>query len=276
MKTNSNIAQIKRPSSKNLLPIIVSVPHCGTLFPEELKHDFHAKYVQHPVDTDWFVHQLYDFVVDMGITLISANYSRYVIDLNRSSEQENLYQDQRRQTALCPSYTFAGDPLYVKDHKITQAEIDRRLQAYYWPYHHLLDQEMQAHLKNHGRVLLFDAHSIARCVPEIRKEPFPDVILGDNNGKTCAPELSEAAMRILTQSPLDNSYNDPFRGGQITRYWGRPQENRHALQLEMSQDLYLDPSTITFAPAKADRVRDTLQKLFESLYETLMRIKAVV
>ncbi len=275
MTTENKVAQVKRPSPNNILPIIVSVPHCGTLFPEELKSSFHSEFLSQPKDTDWFVHDLYDFVVDMGITLVSARYSRYVIDLNRSFEQINLYSDERRQTDLCPIYTFAGEPLYKLDKDISQIEIKRRLAAYYWPYHEVLDREMKVHLNSQGRVLLFDAHSIARCVPEIRNEPFPDVILGDNYGKTCAPELTEKAQHILTLSPLDNAHNEPFRGGQITRYWGRPQENRHALQLEMSQDLYMDTNTVKFNPAKADRVRDTLTRLLEGLHETLMRLETV-
>ena len=94
------------------VPIIVSVPHCGTLFPDELKQEYKAELISAPDDTDWFVDQLYDFSIDMGITMIKSAYSRWVIDLNRDRHSHPLYTDGRIITGLCPVTTFLGEPLY--------------------------------------------------------------------------------------------------------------------------------------------------------------------
>src|SRR5882762_4298548 len=127
----------------NEVPILVSVPHCGTEFPDELKDQYDTKLTAAPDDTDWFVNQLYDFAPDMGMTLISAKYSRWVIDLNRDPQSKPLYTDGRIITALCPTTTFLGEHLYRDERKeIDPAEINRRLQQYYWPYHQQIEEHI--------------------------------------------------------------------------------------------------------------------------------------
>ena len=124
------------------LPILVSVPHCGIEFPDELKNEFDPHLISAPDDTDWFVDQLYDFAPAMGITMITAKYSRWVIDLNRDPQSKPLYTDGRIITGLCPTTTFLGEPLYKdKRTEIDQTEINRRLEKYYQPYHQKIKEE---------------------------------------------------------------------------------------------------------------------------------------
>ncbi len=124
------------PAKGTEVPILISVPHCGIEFPDELKDQYNPDPITAPDDTDWFVNQLYDFAPSMGMTLIAAKYSRWVIDLNRDPQSKPLYTDGRIITALCPTTTFLGEPLYRDERKeIDQQEINRRLDSYYWPYH---------------------------------------------------------------------------------------------------------------------------------------------
>src|SRR5688572_3688401 len=95
-------------AAENSVPILLSVPHCGTAFPDELKTQYKSSLAASPDDTDWFVHKLYDFAPSMGITIIHAAYSRWVIDLNRDPQSKPLYSDGRIITALCPSTIFFG------------------------------------------------------------------------------------------------------------------------------------------------------------------------
>src|SRR5687768_15892192 len=94
------------------IPILISVPHCGIAFPEECKNEYDARLIERPDDTDWFVDRLYEFAPAMGMTTISATYSRWVIDLNRDPESKPLYSDGRIITGLCPTTDFLGSPLY--------------------------------------------------------------------------------------------------------------------------------------------------------------------
>ena len=258
------------PAQGTEVPILISVPHCGIDFPDELKDQFKPNLMTAPDDTDWFVHQLYDFAPSMGMTLISAKYSRWVIDLNRDPQSKPLYTDGRIITALCPTTTFLGEPLYRDERKeINPAEINRRLQQYYWPYHQQIEEHIIRLKKKFGKVLLWDCHSIRQVVPTIQKEKFPDLILGDADGTSASPGLIETALSILDHGSYSVNHNHPFKGGFITRHFGKPSENVHALQLEMTKVNYMDDRETSYQQERAAKMRILLQKNFNKLIEQL-------
>lgn len=251
------------------VPIILSVPHCGIDFPEEIAADYIPKYRDRPDDTDWYVHDLYNFVSELGITIIHAKYSRWVIDLNRDPESKPLYDDGRIITALTPVTDFFGNNIYKEGKEPSPEEVDRRLSSYYWPYYDQVQALLDERKKEFGKVLLWDAHSIRRHVPTIQKDPFPDMILGNNDGATAAKTLITSALDNLSASHLKISHNHPFKGGHITRYFGRPDQNQHALQLEMNKILYMDDVEEHYAPERAEVIRQILKPVFLSLIKTL-------
>lgn len=254
------------------VPIILSSPHSGIEFPEELKTHFNPELAAKPDDTDWFVHDLYNFVSDLGITMIRARYSRWVIDLNRSPESVPLYNDGRIITELVPKTDFYGNLLYVdKKFEPNDAEIERRKGIYYRPYYRKIEELLTKRKAVFGKVLLWDAHSIRRFVPTIQEEPFPDLILGDNDEKSASKELIEIALNTLKSGKFGVNHNSPFKGGQITRYFGNPEKNIHALQLEMSKTNYMNSDELTFNEKKAAQVRSLLRLVFENLIENLSR-----
>lgn len=257
------------PSGQRV-PIVLSIPHCGMLFPDELKDQYKPELIQAPDDTDWFVDQLYSFAPSMGISMISATYSRWVIDLNRDPESKPLYTDGRIITGLCPTTNFLGEPIYKDNRKeVDQTEIDRRLENYYQPYHNKIQELLNELKAEFGRVLLWDCHSIRQVVPTIQKEKFPNLILGDADGTSSSPAIIETALSVLDHGAYSVSHNHPFKGGTITRYFGRPSENQHALQLEMTKVNYMDDSEMNYNYERADRMklllRNTLTKLSDKL-----------
>lgn len=256
------------PFKNSEVPILLSVPHCGTSFPDEITDQFKPELRQSPDDTDWFVDKLYDFVADMGITIISAHYSRWVIDLNRDPQRKPLYTDGRIITALCPTTTFRGEPLYQDERKEVGAdEIQRRVRLYYHPYHQKI-QELLSDLRTRfGRVLLWDCHSIRQSVATIQKEKFPDLILGDAEGTSASPGLIEAALGVLDHSHYSVSHNFPFKGGYITRHFGKPVENQHALQLEMTKVNYMDDGEEKYDETRATAMKELLKKAFQNLID---------
>ena len=256
------------PDGKRV-PILVSVPHSGTRFPDNIIQHYDPKSIENPDDTDFYVDKLYDFVSGMGITMIVADYSRWVIDLNRDPESAPLYDDGRIITELCPSASFAGEPICLDQHMPDKKEINRRLDTYYWPYYRKIEEILGELKAEFGKVLLWDAHSIRQYVPLIRKEVFPDLILGDNNGKTAHPALTDTVLSVLEGSRLKITHNTPFKGGHLTRYFGKPQENQHALQLEMTKMNYMDNKELNYDITRASNMRDRLKDVFEKLLTTL-------
>lgn len=261
---------IVEPSTSRV-PILLSVPHCGTEFPEELQGDYVPEMMASPDDTDWFVDKLYDFAPDMGITMISAVYSRWVIDLNRNPESTPLYNDGRIITGLCTTTDFHGNDIY-RQNIPDEREVERRVKLYYQPYYQKV-QEMLDQLKaEFGQVLLWDAHSIRQYVPTIRKERFPDMILGSVDGLSAAKSLIDATLAELGSGTYELKHNTPFKGGQITRTFGRPHQGQHALQLEMNKVLYMDDTETEFDLSCANKVRELLKSTLAQLTSTLLQV----
>ncbi len=254
----------------DLVPIILSVPHAGTAFPKELKNTYNKRLQQQIDDTDWYIDKLYKFARKMGITIIKAKYSRWVIDLNRDPESAPLYNDGRIITGLTPSTDFYGNAIYKKKKFIPDAtEINRRLEAYYWPYYKKIEELLIERKASFGKALLWDAHSIRAFVPTIRKEKFPDLILGNNDGKTADLKLTNTAIEGLKSGDYQVNLNTPFKGGHITRYFGKPEHDIHALQLEMNKILYMDDRELNFNEDRADKMRAVLKTTFEGLIQTI-------
>ena len=262
------IYNVYQPKTERV-PIIISSPHSGTLFPDDLKPKFQEGIIDHPDDTDWYIDRLYSFAQDLGILVIAANYHRWVIDLNRDPESKPLYDDGRVITSLTPTTDFNGDSLYKNGDEPSDEEIANRIKNYYNPYHNKLKMLTEHYRKEFGKVLLFDAHSIRDVVPGIRKEPFPQLILGDNDGKSCKGELVNTALSVLEKSPYELTHNHPFKGGYITRSIGNPKEGIHAMQLEMIKTNYMDDGQTEYDDLRAEKIRSTLKDLFVKLIETL-------
>jgi N-formylglutamate amidohydrolase len=257
-------------ASEPRVPIIVSVPHRGSVFPDEVKDQYKPALIKSPDDTDWFVDKLYDFVPAMGITMISANYSRWVIDLNRDPNSKPLYTDGRIITGLCPATNFLGQPIYKDERtEVELPEVKRRVELYYKPYHQQLEKLLAETKKKFGKVLLWDSHSIRQYVPTIYKEKFPDLILGDADATSASPDLIEAALGTLDHDSFSVSHNHPFKGGYITRHYGKPDAHQHALQLEMSKVNYMDDAQMKYDKARSDKMRKLLKRVFAKLIEQL-------
>jgi N-formylglutamate amidohydrolase len=258
------------PPRRTEVPIIVSVPHCGTSFPDEIKEEYHSHLIQTPDDTDWFVHQLYDFVSEMGITMVHANYSRWVIDLNRDPKSKPLYNDGRIITALCPTTDFLGNHLYKDSRKeVAPEEVERRLKLYYNPYHEKIASLLDERKQKFGKALLWDCHSIRKYVKTIQPGKFPDLILGDVDEMSADKRLIDTTLSTLESSSYTVNHNHPFKGGQITRHFGRPSNGIHALQLEMTKVNYMDDSETKYDPTRANKMRELLKRVFGKLIEQL-------
>lgn len=254
------------------VPIVLSIPHCGVEFPAEIKNEYKSELSVAPDDTDWYVQRLYDFAPAMGITIIHAEYSRWVIDLNRDPESKPLYTDGRIITPLCPATDFLGTPIYKDERKeVGVEEVKRRTEKYYNPYHAKL-REVLSNVKNEfGKVLLWECHSIRQYVPTINKDKFPDLILGDADGTSASQQIIDTALHTLKDSRYQVNHNHPFKGGYITRQFCSPQHDEHALQLEMTKVNYMDDSETKYNEARADEMRTLLQKTFSNLSKLLLK-----
>ncbi|MCW8877241.1 MAG: N-formylglutamate deformylase [Kangiellaceae bacterium] len=244
------------------LPILVSMPHNGTEIPDEIAANIETSALK-VVDTDWYQEQLYQFAREMGCSLIIPYYSRYVIDLNRPENDENLYPGSDT-TGLCPINQFDFKPIYKTDYQLSQVEIERRVNLYWRPYHSTLKEELQKIRQKFGFALLFEAHSIKSVVPRFFEGQLPDFNFGNNNGASCSKSL-EAMLEEWQPEGYSKVINGRFKGGYITRAYGKAETDVESLQLELSQFTYMDESTLEIDEEKMLSVVPQLRSLFELL-----------
>jgi N-formylglutamate deformylase len=245
------------------VPLIFSVPHAGTDVPENIAARLTDDARKLP-DTDWHVHELYDFAGRLGASMLKANVSRYVIDLNRPPDDESLYPGQAT-TGLCPPIQFDGTPIYRDGGRVSADEVAERREKYWQPYHNALAAEIARVKAKHGNALVYDCHSIASRVPRLFDGLLPDLNLGTVKGESCAPGLEKAIAKIMAESGLSHVVNSRFVGGYITRHYGRPGDNVHAVQMEKGQDCHLARGSTELDQAKCARLKPVLQKIAEAM-----------
>lgn len=243
-------------------PLLVSVPHDGWQIPTDIVQYMGGAGRAIP-DTDWHVAELYDFVKEIGASMIVANFSRYVVDLNRPADDSEMYADQLV-TGLCPLQTFAGDNIYLDPIDIDHAA---RVESYWRPYHEQLARTLAELHAQHGYALLWDAHSIASEVPSLFAGELPVLNIGTWDGRSCSAPIADAVMAAATHSEYDAVSNGRFKGGHITRHYGAPDDGVHAIQLELAQRAYMHERTLEFDRARAAKLRATLKAMLDAYQE---------
>ena len=247
-------------------PILVSSPHSGVRFPVAEQPFFKSEVLNHPLDTDWYIDRLYEFTESLGLPMISAEYSRYVIDLNRPTQSQSLYNDGRKETGLYPVNSFLGSSLYVDGFSLSDEIKNIRMRTIYQPYYDKVETNLQELKDEFGYAILFDAHSIKSQVSTIQSKRFPHFIVGTNDGHSCPKKISDVFLKHLSsRKDLVVSENYPFKGGNITRHFGAIDPNIWAIQLEMSQDLYLDESNDKIKENEFNSLASFLKIGFEKL-----------
>ncbi|MDK3016580.1 N-formylglutamate deformylase [Pseudodonghicola flavimaris] len=240
-------------------PVLLSVPHAGEILPDSLRAALTPE-AAGLRDTDWHMDRIARDVLPEGGSLLAARVTRYAVDLNRSKDDTPLYTGAT--TGLISTIDFDGTPLYRPGAEPTATERAARIATYWEPYHAALAAEIDRIRAAHGYCLLLDVHSIRSRVPRLFEGRLPDLNLGTNSGASCAPALGEAAFAALQDSGFSAVRDARFKGGFITRHYGNPAQNVHALQIEIAQDCYMiEEHPWTYLPERADRLKDALSAL---------------
>lgn len=233
------------PPTVEAVPIVANLPHSGLQVPAHIADTFIPEHLSSLPNSDWHLQQLYDFLPTLGITVLQANYSRYVVDLNRALKPPLLGSFW---SAVVAEDTAYKRPIYQR--KPSHAEVRSRIDEYYHPYHHQLAALLNEAIARFGQVTLLDLHSFMGLIDD-------EVCLGNANGQTCTPSLIESVASCFTQQEYQVVQNKVFTGGYITRHYGM-QPNVSALQIELRYPTYLPADQI------ADYASDPKQSLQKS------------
>jgi N-formylglutamate deformylase len=243
-------------------PLFVSLPHDGTALPDDIATRLTESARRVP-DTDWHVSRLYAFVREIGASVIVPMYSRYVVDLNRPPDDVSLYPGQNT-TGLCPLVQFSGEPVYQPGQEPTPDEVTARVERYWRPYHAELAAEIQRIKTAHGRVVLWEGHSIRSVVPFLFDGRLPDFNLGTADGQSCTAGLQRKLVTELeSQRKFSYVANGRFKGGYITRRYGDSINGVDAIQLELAQCNYMDEDSFEYRETKAQQVQQAIRAMLE-------------
>lgn len=248
------------------VPLLVSMPHVGIEIPECMRGRLSA--ACEPLgDTDWHLSRLYDFVADCGASLLTARYTRFAVDLNRPPDDAPLYATPT--TGLHPDILFDGTPAFRPGQGLSEAERAGFLAEIWRPYHAGIAAELARITARHGYAILFDAHSIASVIPRLFEGTLPELNLGTGAGASADASLTKRLAAVLREAPrYGSAVNGRFKGGYITRHYGRPGAGVHAVQLELAQRTYMhERPPYEYDPQRAEQVRPVLRRFVEAMLQ---------
>lgn len=253
-------------------PLLVSIPHMGTEIPDALRAD----YVERALaveDADRHLDRLYGFARELGASVLQPSVARYVIDLNRPPDDAPMYPGASN-TELCPSRFFTGDPLYREGFVLSAEEKLRRRATWWEPYHQALSDELDRLKAQHGYALLWDAHSIRAEIPWLFEGRLPDLNIGTAGGSSADVSIAQAVVQAAARHPeVTHILNGRFKGGYITRQYGKPAEQVHAVQLEMCQSLYMrEAPPWNYEAQSAARIQPVVREMVEAALQSCGRL----
>lgn len=255
------------------VPIVVEVPHAGTLIPDEYGAAVDVCAQEVLRDADTFVDTLWRDAANHGVTSLVSQVSRYVVDLNREQDDVDARTvEGARANPPQPRgvvWRETGSGRCVLPTPLDRDDFSARIARYYRPYHDSLEATLRALHQRHGRVLLVAAHSMpsrSRLGVSARRAAVVPGTLGRSSAASALIDLVDAHFRA---AGLSVRHDQPYRGGATTARWGRPTEGFHAIQIELNRSLYMDEDKLTLLDERAAWLRGVCGSLLPRLAATL-------
>jgi N-formylglutamate deformylase len=248
--------------AENTVPVVASIPHSGTYIPRSVRKQYRRDPEPIPSPIDWHLDKLYDFLPELGITLIQATHSRYVVNLNRSLN-EPLFGPES--SCAVPFENACKKPLY--DRELSNSEILTRIKRYYTPYHNRLAAILNRIRKEHGKVYLLDLHGYY-------VGPTENVCLGNVNESTCSERLIGGFENSLKKHGFSVVRNERWIGGYITRHYGS-MDDIESLQIELRFPAYLDRESFDEEEIKewdSEKFRNAKERLRKAFGEVIKEL----
>lgn len=228
-------------------PLVVDSPHSGRIYPVDFAYACPFPLLRQAEDA--FIDEAITGATEAGATVVMAEFPRSMIDANRAETDidpaaldgvwpEPLTPDAMTLSGFGLVRRLCRNGVTLYRAPLTVAEVRRRLDIYYRPYHNCLRTLVDVRLKKFGACTFIDTHSMPDRV--FNGEPCADFILGDRDGTSCDPALTRQAQVILEAMGYSVVLNEPYKGREIVRRYGLMGQGANALQVEINRKLYLD------------------------------------
>lgn len=266
-------------------PLVLDSPHSGTVYPEDFQPVCDLATLRRAEDTH--VEKLYAFAPEMGAAWVEAHFPRSYLDANRDmseidttmldgawtdpvSTDPRVLSKVRLGKGLIWKLTDEGLPIY--DRPLTVDEVRQRIDQCWRPYHAAVAQAIDDAHARHGYSIHINCHSMP-AIAGSHATDFPglahaDFVIGDRDGSTADPALSQKLCEHLRAFGYSVDYNHPYKGVELVRRHGKPAENRHSIQVEINRKLYMDEATLALNETSAARLQEHLRSMVGLLLAT--------
>jgi N-formylglutamate amidohydrolase len=233
-------------------PVVCNSPHSGRSYLSRFIAQSRLDLATLRRSEDTFVDELFADAVKFGVPMMSANFPRAFLDVNR----EPYELDPRMFEGRLPAYAntrslrvagglgtiarVVGDAREIYDRRIPVEEALARIELYYKPYHRTLRRMIVTAQRSFGVAVLIDCHSMPSSANGREERPRADIVLGDRYGTSCAASVTDTIEDTLRGFGYSVLRNKPYAGGFITEHYGDPAAGLHAVQIEVNRALYMD------------------------------------
>jgi N-formylglutamate amidohydrolase len=252
-------------------PLVVEIPHAGLDVPAHFLPDLLASARAIGRDADLYVDELYGAAHREGASVLIAQTSRYVVDLNRAEDDIDAHSvaggpDVHAPRGVVWRNTGEGDRALAAP--LRREAFEERLREIYRPYHARLASLIEQKKERFGCAVVLAAHSmpsLGRGSHVDRGSLRADVVPGTLGRSSADARFIDLVDAHAREAGFSVAHDDPYKGGFTTRHYGRPAVGVHVVQVELARRLYMDEVTFRRRSGRFDAVqawcRDLVAKL---------------
>jgi N-formylglutamate amidohydrolase len=254
-------------------PILITVPHAGNIYPDLFIKNLKINLCEVRRIEDYQSNKILDQIDEQMADIIIAQCSRAVVDLNRSrnaidhSMFTQVFEHEPVSEKQMIKYGLGVFPNKIFGKTILKSPLPfsyaiHMLEHYYDPFHKSLNKQIMYLNNTFGFCYHIDLHTMpSKALLNFKKEP--DIVLGDNFGKSCSIELISYFQNVFQENGFTVEVNNPYAGGFITRNYGNPSKGVHTIQIEINRKIYMDENK--FSLKDMNIIQEIFAKIFNNL-----------
>jgi N-formylglutamate amidohydrolase len=263
---------------------LVTIPHSGEKVPAQADW---LKTLPEEIlmcDVDRYVDYLYEpGLQKWHLPYAKTEWHRYAGDLNRipqdidaGSVEGNPNPAGMHRRGFLWAITTHNHQLMPKP---ISAKIHQELvELIYEPFHASV-RKLYENYEASGRTKVFhiDAHSMPSVGTKEHRDPGErraDIVVSDCHGKSCDPKFRDLVIAAYVIAGFKVAYNWPYFGGRVSEFYGQPEKNHHAIQVEMNRELYMDEQTKKLKPEEARAIQAKVEIALSYICKHLPSLQA--
>lgn len=241
--------------TENKYPILITIPHCSTFVPVELRRLMMLRDSQINRMCDPFTDIIFDIP---KAYVVKARISRLVTDLNRAPDDIES-EAKLSKAGVVVSIDLDGNPVYKSPPSMDM--IMDRVATYHDSFHDKIEE-----FKPNVRFLI-DGHSLRSKGPVTRADAGlerADIILGNRDYTTCSRQMTRKIMRFFEARGFDVRINDPYKGAYLIGYHCS-RKGLPGIQIEVNEKLFMNEKTRRPYKRKIEELRKIMAHLVQEI-----------